>query len=47
MAGQTLSGDRGAALRSFGQHRGKLNTGPGWQPVFRFLVAHAEGSIIK
>jgi hypothetical protein len=47
MAGRMLSGDRAGALRTFNRYRRKLNTGPGWQPVFRFLVVHAEGSILK
>ena len=47
MAGRMLSGDGAGALRSFNRYRGKLNAGPGWQPVFRFLALHAQGPMLK
>jgi len=46
MAGHTLSGQRGLALKAFNQHRGKLQPAAAWQPVFTFLSAHALGPIM-
>jgi predicted membrane-bound spermidine synthase len=43
MAGRILNREPGAAMRAFNAHRGKLRDRPDWQPVFRFLVAHAVG----
>jgi predicted membrane-bound spermidine synthase len=47
MAGHTLSGKRGLALKVFNQHRGKLRPVPAWQPVFTFLSAHALGPMME
>jgi spermidine synthase len=41
MTGHLLRNDRGAAMRAFNEHRGKLARTRDWQPVFRLLVAHA------
>ena len=46
MAGYTLSGERGLALKAFNQHRSKLRPVVAWQPVFTFLSAHALGPIM-
>jgi len=46
MAGHTLAGERGRAVKAFNQHRGKLRPAASWQPVFTFLSAHALGPIM-
>jgi len=46
MAGYIVSGERGLALKTFNQHRGKLKPAAAWQPVFTFLSAHALGPIM-
>jgi spermidine synthase len=45
MAGHTLAGERGKAVKAFQEHRGKLRSSAEWQPIFTFLSAHALGSI--
>jgi predicted membrane-bound spermidine synthase len=47
MSGQIQGGERDAAWRTFARYRGRLNAGPGWQPVFRFLVAHADAPLLS
>ncbi len=46
MAGRVLSGDRGAALKAFNTHRGRLKPAVAWQPTFTFLSAHALGPMV-
>jgi spermidine synthase len=46
MAGYTVAGERGRAMKAFNQHRGKLQPAAAWQPVFTFLSAHALGPLI-
>jgi hypothetical protein len=47
MTGQIQAGERDAAWRTFVRYRGRLNAGPGWQPVFAFLAAHSTAAILK
>jgi len=44
MTGLILEDQRTAAMRSFARHRRRLSGEPGWQPVFRLLVAQAAGA---
>jgi predicted membrane-bound spermidine synthase len=46
MAGQIVAGERGLAMKAFGEHRGKLQPARAWQPIFTFLSAHALGPIL-
>ena len=47
MAGAILTGEAGAAMATFGKHRGRLAAARDWEPIFRFLVAQADQSMTK
>jgi spermidine synthase len=47
MAGAILTDQAGAAMATFGKHRGRLAAARDWEPVFRFLVGQADRSMTK
>jgi hypothetical protein len=47
MAGAILTDQAGAAMATFGKHRGRLTAAREWEPVFRFLIGQADQSMTK